>query len=151
MEPACLCTSQTTDTVPGRRSARLLTPLSTDIRHPVSLQAALPASTVAVLRQLVALFGLSQILEDAGDFLEIGHLSGQQAGLARAAHCQLLQQLRPEAVGLVDAFAISDYVLDSSLGRYDGDVYRLVRPPPVCWHSSSHLHGCCLEDEKAQR
>ena len=37
---------------------------------------------------------------------------------------QVLRELRPDAVGLVDSFAIPDYVLDSSLGRFDGDVYR---------------------------
>ena len=31
---------------------------------------------------------------------------------------------RYEAVPLVDAFDIHDDILNSSLGRYDGDVYR---------------------------
>ena len=31
---------------------------------------------------------------------------------------------RPEAVCLVDAFDHSDYVLNSPLGRYDGNVYE---------------------------
>lgn len=31
---------------------------------------------------------------------------------------------RPEAVSLVDAFDHSDYVLNSPLGRYDGNVYE---------------------------
>lgn len=77
----------------------------------------------------MVLFGLSQILGDLGDFMESGHLTPKQASLARSAYFQLLKQLRPEAVGLVDAFAIPDYILDSSLGRYDGDVYRLFIPP----------------------
>ena len=37
----------------------------------------------------------------------------------------LLEVIRPNAVGLVDAFHISDYVLCSALGRYDGDVYQV--------------------------
>ena len=32
--------------------------------------------------------------------------------------------IRREAVPLVDAFDIPDAVLNSALGRYDGDVYR---------------------------
>lgn len=36
----------------------------------------------------------------------------------------LLSALRPDAVGLVDAFAFPDYLLNSALGRADGDVYR---------------------------
>lgn len=31
---------------------------------------------------------------------------------------------RPEAVALVDAFDYSDYVLNSALGRFDGNVYE---------------------------
>ena len=31
---------------------------------------------------------------------------------------------RPEAVSLVDAFDHLDYVLNSPLGRYDGNVYE---------------------------
>jgi acyl-CoA oxidase len=31
---------------------------------------------------------------------------------------------RPDAVALTDAFDFGDYALNSSLGRYDGDVYR---------------------------
>ena len=33
---------------------------------------------------------------------------------------------RPEAVPLVDAFDIHDKILNSALGRYDGDVYRYL-------------------------
>ena len=88
------------------------------------LQRSVSGQTCAVLKKLVALFGLTQFLSNTGDFLESGYISPAQAGLAREAHHQLLADLRPEAVGLVDAFAISDYLLDSALGRYDGDVYR---------------------------
>jgi len=35
-----------------------------------------------------------------------------------------MEELRPEAVSLVDAFDHSDYVLNSPLGRYDGNVYE---------------------------
>ena len=33
---------------------------------------------------------------------------------------------RPEAVSLVDAFDYSDYILNSPLGRYDGNVYEAL-------------------------
>jgi acyl-CoA oxidase len=38
----------------------------------------------------------------------------------------LLEQIRPEAVALVDAFALPDYYLHSALGRYDGRVYETM-------------------------
>lgn len=37
---------------------------------------------------------------------------------------ELLAQLRPNAVALVDAFDIHDKKLNSVLGRYDGNVYE---------------------------
>ena len=37
---------------------------------------------------------------------------------------ELLSRLRPDAVGLVDAFDFSDDVLQSCLGAYDGNVYE---------------------------
>ncbi|KAG1232540.1 hypothetical protein G6F68_019116 [Rhizopus microsporus] len=37
---------------------------------------------------------------------------------------ELLDKVRPEAVSLVDAFALPDYFLHSALGRYDGRVYE---------------------------
>ena len=36
----------------------------------------------------------------------------------------LLKKIRPHAVRLADSWAMDDYLLDSSLGRYDGRVYE---------------------------
>lgn len=38
----------------------------------------------------------------------------------------LLSELRPNAVALVDAFDFPDAVLDSALGRWDGNVYEAL-------------------------
>lgn len=35
-----------------------------------------------------------------------------------------LETLRPNAVGIVDAFDYPDFVLGSALGAYDGNVYE---------------------------
>ena len=37
---------------------------------------------------------------------------------------RLLEEIRPHAVRLVDAWDFPDWQLDSSLGRYDGKVYE---------------------------
>ena len=37
---------------------------------------------------------------------------------------ELLSQLRPNAVALVDSFDVNDKRLNSVLGRYDGNVYE---------------------------
>ena len=38
----------------------------------------------------------------------------------------LLKELRPNAVAIVDAFDFPDAVLDSALGRWDGQVYAAL-------------------------
>lgn len=39
---------------------------------------------------------------------------------------QLLAEIRPNAVAFVDAFDYPDEVLQSCLGRYDGQVYQAL-------------------------
>ena len=46
--------------------------------------------------------------------------------LLRQAIEHLLVVLRPDAVPLVDAFDFPDFVLNSTLGRYDGQVYSAL-------------------------
>ncbi len=49
-----------------------------------------------------------------------------QVEWARRQYYGVLRALRPDAVGLADAFGLSDYLLNSALGRADGDVYRAL-------------------------
>lgn len=51
-------------------------------------------------------------------------MTSEQVSLARDQLYLLLEQVRPEAVPLVDAFDFTDNILNSALGRYDGDVYN---------------------------
>jgi acyl-CoA oxidase len=46
--------------------------------------------------------------------------------LIRGAISRLLDELRPECVALVDAFDIPDRVLNSTIGRSDGNVYEAL-------------------------
>ena len=50
-------------------------------------------------------------------------MSPNQLSLAKQQMYSLLKEVRKEAVPLVDAFDIPDGILNSVLGRYDGDVY----------------------------
>lgn len=43
---------------------------------------------------------------------------------ARAAVYGQVQAVRPDAVALVDSFGFEDFLLNSAIGRKDGDVYR---------------------------
>ncbi|KAI8467455.1 MAG: acyl-CoA dehydrogenase/oxidase C-terminal [Monoraphidium minutum] len=85
---------------------------------------ALAPEALAVLSRLAALFALGRLELGMAALLEGGYLSGAQAAGARAASRGLLSVLRPDAVALVDAFGFEDYMLNSALGRSDGDVYR---------------------------
>ena len=50
-------------------------------------------------------------------------MTSDQISLVRKQLYTLLQVVRKEAVPLVDAFDIPDEILNSVLGRYDGNVY----------------------------
>ena len=52
-----------------------------------------------------------------------GYMSSEQISLAKGQLYSLLCEVRKEAVPLVDAFDFPDQLLNSALGRYDGDVY----------------------------
>ena len=84
-----------------------------------------PAET-KVLTDLARLFALYWIEKDMGDFLEDGYLSAKQADWVRSGVLECLDVVRPNAVGLVDAFDFSDFRLKSALGRYDGNVYPSI-------------------------
>jgi acyl-CoA oxidase len=47
-----------------------------------------------------------------------------QAVTVQAMLFKTLQQLRPDAISLVDAWHFTDYELHSALGRKDGQVYQ---------------------------
>ena len=46
--------------------------------------------------------------------------------MLQSQNLDLLKALRPNAVSLVDAFDFPDAVLDSALGRWDGQVYQAL-------------------------
>eukprot|EP00050_Salpingoeca_kvevrii_P018356 m.73344 g.73344 ORF g.73344 m.73344 type:complete len:177 (+) comp8027_c0_seq4:1686-2216(+) len=76
-----------------------------------------------LLRDLYLMHNLEQ---NVGDLLIAGYFTPQQATTLRAGVLALLPLIRPDAVALVDAFDIDDYVLCSALGRSDGDVYQAL-------------------------
>ena len=80
----------------------------------------------ATLRSLSHIFSLHYMLNESGAFLESGVLRGADLVELRRVLMSLLEQVRPEAVALVDAFDIPDIILRSVLGRKDGDVYNAL-------------------------
>ncbi|KAK2077143.1 hypothetical protein QBZ16_004777 [Prototheca wickerhamii] len=65
-------------------------------------------------------------LEANGDLLESGFITQEQAAALRDAKRQLVREVRPDAVAYTDGFGYDDYLLNSALGRKDGDVYRAL-------------------------
>ncbi|CAG5122876.1 unnamed protein product [Candidula unifasciata] len=84
----------------------------------------LEPSLSSVLIQLAQLYALHGITRNSGQFLKGGYMSDHQLEMVENKLYELLAALRPNAVALVDAFEFPDGVLDSALGRYDGNVYE---------------------------
>jgi acyl-CoA oxidase len=75
--------------------------------------------------KLFRLYSLSTLESEASEFYTSSAVTVRQIQLARTnAVMRLLQEIRPHAVRLVDAWDFPDWQLDSSLGRYDGKVYE---------------------------
>ncbi|KAG6460358.1 hypothetical protein O3G_MSEX011937 [Manduca sexta] len=77
-----------------------------------------------VLFQLVDLYVVYWALQRVGDLLRFTSISERDIEQLHRWYEDLLVQLRPNAVGLVDAFDIKDEILHSALGAYDGRVYE---------------------------
>jgi len=89
----------------------------------IQSNAKLPSATVSALNQCLSLFALTKIEQHAADLLESSYLTPSQIKMLRTQKNQLIKDLRPNAVALVDSFGYLDYELNSALGRADGDVY----------------------------
>ncbi|PTU17919.1 hypothetical protein P175DRAFT_0504658 [Aspergillus ochraceoroseus IBT 24754] len=88
------------------------------------LTSTLDGETAGLLRKLFRLYALHTLEREASEFFSSSAVTVRQIGLTQAsAVMKLLDEIRPHAVRLVDAWKIPDWQMDSSLGRYDGDVY----------------------------
>ena len=85
----------------------------------------LDAETIAIMHKLFRLYALHTLEQEASEFFSSSAVTVRQIQLARTkAVMKLLEEIRPHAVRLVDAWHFPDWQLDSSLGRYDGKVYE---------------------------
>ena len=96
---------------------------------------------VPVLTRLCLLFALSILDREGRDFLVAGSISLAQAAAVLPTLKQLLAEIRPDAIALVDAFAASDWELNSALGRWDGDyigtLFKWAQQDPLNQNSAS--------------
>lgn len=73
---------------------------------------------------LAILFGLWSMELDAGLFLQSGYLTVDDTKQVTKLVDEYCGRVRDQAIPLTDAFNLSDYFINSSLGNYDGDVYK---------------------------
>ena len=85
----------------------------------------LDEETIALMHKLFRLYALHTLQSEASEFFTSAACTVRQIQLARTnTVMKLLEEIRPHAVRLVDAWRFPDWQLDSSLGRFDGKVYE---------------------------
>ena len=85
----------------------------------------LDPETVTIMHKLFRLYSLHTLEKEASEFFSSAAVTVRQIQLARTKSVmKLMEEIRPHAVRLVDAWNFPDWQLDSSLGRYDGKVYE---------------------------
>ncbi|KAM8720799.1 hypothetical protein ACLKA7_006788 [Drosophila subpalustris] len=94
------------------------------------------------LQQLIELFVLDTFQRQLGAVLKWNSISKHQLQLVEQRFEQLLQELRPNAVAIVDGFDFHDRVLGSTLGCHDGRVYERLM---------EHARGNPLNQESVNR
>ncbi|KAF7728495.1 fatty-acyl coenzyme A oxidase [Apophysomyces ossiformis] len=77
-----------------------------------------------VLLDLCLLYGLYTIEDNAGAFLQYQYFTPEQIEFIRSKTNALCKAVREQAIPLVDSFNLSDFIINSPLGRADGNVYE---------------------------
>ena len=79
-----------------------------------------------ILDKLCQLYGLHKLLQHPFGLLESGYIQFYQIKLIKNKKEILLEELRPEALGLVEAWGLPDNSLKSAIGKSDGKVYETL-------------------------
>ncbi|ORX62201.1 acyl-CoA oxidase [Hesseltinella vesiculosa] len=77
-----------------------------------------------VLLDVCLLYGLYTIEENAGAFLQYQYFTPDQMEYIRSQTNVYCKRVRDQAIPLVDAFNLTDYMVNSPLGVRDGNVYE---------------------------
>jgi acyl-CoA oxidase len=80
--------------------------------------------TSSVMRTCFQLYALYTLDQFASSFTMTAAVPPESVFALQDTIVDLMAELRPHAVKLVDAWSIPDWLLNSALGRYDGKVYE---------------------------
>uniref|UniRef100_A0A3B4C409 Acyl-coenzyme A oxidase n=1 Tax=Pygocentrus nattereri TaxID=42514 RepID=A0A3B4C409_PYGNA len=93
--------------------------------HDLTEDVETPAGLRSVLRRLCALYGLWTLTNHMAILYQGGYLSGKEpADFIQNAVLALCGQLKDDAVALVDVIAPPDFILNSPIGKADGELYK---------------------------
>lgn len=89
-----------------------------------NLEPTVSTALATVIRQFIELYAVDTCMKFVGDLFRFAGLTEAGAQELQQRLENLLTQIRPNAVGIVDGFDIQDKILSSALGAYDGNVYE---------------------------
>lgn len=78
----------------------------------------------SILEIVCSLHGLVMLMDAGAVLLESGYVTAEQSAMLRHEARNLTRLLRPNALALVDSYGYEDYLLNSAIGKKDGDVYN---------------------------
>lgn len=86
------------------------------------------------LKDLCDLFLFYHLENDGSVLFTEGYMDAQQFKMISKILQESLKKVRVNAIAFVDAFNFSDYIINSPLGRYDGNIYpayfsRVIKNP----------------------
>jgi len=77
-----------------------------------------------VLRDILELYAVDLALRFLGDLLQFVNITSADVETLQQRMESALKSMRKSALGIVDGFDIPDFILSSTLGAYDGNVYE---------------------------
>lgn len=87
----------------------------------------IPEAIRNVLTKIGLLYGLWSLDAHSSELYASGYFVNTDANQRiRSTILKLCEELKPEAVALVDAFAPPDFILNSVLGNADGNIYKHI-------------------------